>query len=241
MCAPSVARVNIGPSRGRHAVPLAGPTLWRRWTPGAARAVAIVLLAAVALVAWWWWQARPRPVDVIESSGPSAPQGESAGGDSSESTAPGSSASDGSVLITVHVIGRVRTPGIVELPEGARVADAIAAAGGLRDQRLRGDLNLARIVVDGEQIDVRRRSSNTDASPGTVPQAQGGTHGSGLIDLNRADAATLESLPGIGPVLAERIVAWRATNGRFPNVDVLGEVSGIGPTLMERLRPLVTV
>jgi len=62
-----------------------------------------------------------------------------------------------------------------------------------------------------------------------------------LIDLNRADAAALESLPGIGPVLAERIVAWREANGPFPNVDVLGEVSGIGPALMARLRPLITV
>ena len=142
-------------------------------------------------------------------------------------------------MLTVHVIGRVRQPGIVEVPEGARVADAIAAAGGLRDRRAAVSVNLARPIVDGEQIVVRRPSANnpvgTDGS-----DAAAGAAGS-VIDLNRADAATLESLPGIGPVLAERIITWRDANGPFPNVDVLGEVSGIGPALMERLRPLVRV
>ncbi len=123
------------------------------------------------------------------------------------------------------------------------MADAIAAAGGVRDRRAAMGVNLARVVVDGEQIDVRRPSANTSGTSNTSGSS-GGTSSGGagsLIDLNRADAAALESLPGIGPVLAERIVTWRDTNGPFPNVDVLGEVSGIGPALMERLRPLITV
>ena len=217
--------------RGRHAAPYveSGPRLWRTWTPGAARAIAIVLLGCLALVAWWWWQGRPRPVEEIPTTSVSA-------------DAPGQISVDASIdsatttMLTVHVIGRVRQPGIVELPEGARVADAIAAAGGLRDERLRSDLNLARLVVDGEQIDVRRR-----AAKASTTSVSGSSPAPGPINLNTADAAALQSLPGIGPVLAGRIVAWRDANGPFPNVDVLGEVSGIGPALMADLRPLVQV
>jgi len=217
--------------RGRHAAPYveSGPRLWRTWTPGAARAIAIVLLGCLALVAWWWWQGRPRPVEEIPTTSVSA-------------DAPGQISVDASIdsatttMLTVHVIGRVRQPGIVELPEGARVADAIAAAGGLRDERLRSDLNLARLVVDGEQIDVRRR-----AAKASTTSVSGSSPTPGPINLNTADAAALQSLPGIGPVLAGRIVAWRDANGPFPNVDVLGEVSGIGPALMADLRPLVRV
>lgn len=218
--------------RGRHAAPYveSGPRLWRTWTPGAARAIAIVLLGCLALVAWWWWQGQPRPVEEISTT-------------SVSDDAPGQIVEDAPLdgspttsMLTVHVIGRVRQPGIVELPEGARVADAIAAAGGLRDERLRSDLNLARLVVDGEQIDVRRRAAQANA---TAPDGSPSTPGP--INLNTADAAALQSLPGIGPVLAGRIVAWRDANGPFPNVDVLGEVSGIGPALMADLRPLVRV
>ena len=149
-------------------------------------------------------------------------------------------------MLTDHVIGRVRRPGIVTVPEGSRVADAIEAAGGLRDQRLRTDLNLARLVVDGEQIEVRRRTSSattgtTTTGTSTTGTSTTGTSTTGLIDINRADAQSLESLPGIGPVLAARIIAWREANGEFPAVEVLGEVSGIGPVLLEQLRPLVTV
>lgn len=216
---------------GRHAAPYveSGPRLWRTWTPGAARTIAIVLLGCLALVAWWWWQGRPRPVEEIPTTSVSA-------------DAPGQISVDASIdsatttMLTVHVIGRVRQPGIVELPEGARVADAIAAAGGLRDERLRSDLNLARLVVDGEQIDVRRR-----AAKASTTSVSGSSPTPGPINLNTADAAALQSLPGIGPVLAGRIVAWRDANGPFPNIDVLGEVSGIGPALMAELRPLVRV
>ena len=217
--------------RGRHAAPYveSGPRLWRTWTPGAARAIAIVLLGCLALVAWWWWQGRPRPVEEIPRTSVNA----EAPGQNSEDAPIDSSTT---TMLTVHVIGRVRQPGIVELPEGARVADAIKAAGGLRDERLRSDLNLARLVVDGEQIDVRRR-----AAEASTTTAGGSSPTPGPINLNTADAAALQSLPGIGPVLAGRIVAWRDANGPFPNVDVLGEVSGIGPALMADLRPLVRV
>lgn len=184
----------------------------------------MILIALLALAAWWWWQGRARPVDEVAALEPVTEQ------------APMSTNTDASML-AVHVIGRVRRPGIVEIPEGSRVADAIEAAGGFRDAGMRTDLNLARLVVDGEQIDVRRRS----APQGSAVGDGSATATSGPVDLNRADATALDSLPGIGPVLAARIIAWRDANGPFPNVDVLGEVSGIGPALMDRLRPLVTV
>lgn len=214
------------PSRGRHAAVLTGPRLWRSWTPGAARAVALVLIATLCLLAWWWWQGRARPIDEIgvieqESSSTAAP----------EVTDPEFS------TLTVHVVGQVRRPGVVEVPEGSRVVDAIKAAGGLRDERLRIEVNLARLVIDGERIEVRRQPSAENPSPPGVSAPSSVEP----INVNSADAGALDSLPGIGPVLASRIITWREQNGPFPNIDVLGEVSGIGPTLLERLRPLVTV
>lgn len=211
--------------------------MWRTWTPGAARAVAVVLLAVLAVVAWWWWQGRPRPIDTVDTvetvDAVDAPYSDVT------ATNPGSvepQVTDVGDVVTVHIIGRVRSPGIVRIPAGSRVADAIEAAGGLRGPRAAVTVNLARIVSDGEQIDVRRNAV-ADAAAESTP---GGVSG-GLVNLNQASAATLETLPGIGPVLASRIVAWRDANGPFPSVEVLGEVSGIGPALMSRLAGLVTV
>ncbi|NLE71005.1 MAG: ComEA family DNA-binding protein, partial [Actinomycetales bacterium] len=107
-------------------------------------------------------------------------------------------------------------------------------------------VNLARVVADGEQVVVPRPG---EAAAAAVTAAGGGTTGgtggaggaAGPLDLNAADAAALDTLPGIGPVLAERIVAWRAEHGRFTSVEELTEVSGIGPTLLARLRDLVRV
>jgi competence protein ComEA len=213
--------------------------MWRSWTPGAARAVAVVLLAVLAVVVWWWWQGRPRAIDMVDTvtpadvSQPSVPQSDVV------SAIPGGAGAEVSTdteMVTVHIIGRVRRPGIVRIPAGSRVADAIDAAGGLRDPRAAVSVNLARIVSDGEQIDVRR-----NASVGGGPQASSDVGHGGVVNLNQASPATLETLPGIGPVLAARIVAWRDANGPFPSVEVLGEVSGIGPALMSRLAGLVTV
>jgi competence protein ComEA len=134
--------------------------------------------------------------------------------------------------LVVHVVGQVQNPGLVELPDGSRVADAITAAGGATDQADLAALNLARLLGDGEQILV--------PIPGeTVPQA--GAASSGLLDLNTADESALEELPGIGPVLAGRIVAWRQQHGRFSSVDELVEVAGIGPAILAQIRDLVRV
>lgn len=142
--------------------------------------------------------------------------------------------------VVVHVVGQVKHPGVVALTAGSRVADALKAAGG---SLLGADLsavNLARLLVDGEQIRVPK--------PGeVVPQVVGGSAGSSgpsagsPVNLNTADLAALDTLPGVGPVLAQRILDWRAGHGRFSRVDELGEVSGIGDKLLAQLTPKVTV
>lgn len=155
--------------------------------------------------------------------------------DAPTSTAEATSATD--VVFVVDVVGRVHHPGVVRLSSGARVVDAIEAAGGVTEKAAVYRINLARPVVDGEQIVV---PGQNDPLP-TAPQGTSGSGGDGLIDLNTATATELEELPGIGPVLSERIVDWRTAHGRFTTVDELREVDGIGEKLMSQLRPLVRV
>jgi competence protein ComEA len=157
----------------------------------------------------------------------------------------------------IHVVGQVRRPGVVKLPAGARVDDAVEAAGGALDGADLTRVNLARMLVDGEQLFVPRPGEEVPAQ-GAGPPAGGGqgepagpggqgagagegAGQGGLVNVNTATSAQLEELPGVGPVLAGRILEWREQNGRFSSVDELGEVSGIGPKVLERLRPLVTV
>lgn len=139
---------------------------------------------------------------------------------------------DASLL--VHIDGKVAHPGVFRLPAGSRVQDAVEAAGGLRRGGDVGGTNLARPLVDGERIDV--------GAVADVPGA-GGTQPAGAqpVDLNLASAEQLDSLPGIGPVTAAKILAWRAANGRFTVVDELVEVPGIGPATLAELRPHVRV
>ncbi|KJK12439.1 competence protein ComEA [Terrabacter sp. 28] len=152
--------------------------------------------------------------------------------------------------MVVHVVGQVLRPGLVRLRAGARVADAIKQAGGARAGADLSALNLARPVTDGEQIRVPRPGES--AATGTGAGSGGGSAGSATgggagassgapVSLNAADTAGLDALPGVGPVLAQRIIDWRAEHGRFTSVDELGEVSGIGDKLLARLRPLVTL
>jgi competence protein ComEA len=222
---------------------------WRVWSPGAARAVALALVVLLAIAAWWWWQGRPRPMD------PAPPPGAGEVINPGVVVDPGTGApADGpdsreAQTVTVHVAGRVRRPGLVTLPAGARVADAITAAGGLRGDAGPIVLNLAALLVDGERLEVRRGSRSSSGAQTfsggqgnrTPPDGAGSGAPGGLVNVNTATASELESLPGIGPVLAGRIIAWREANGAFTAVEILGEVAGIGPVLLENLRPLVTV
>ena len=141
--------------------------------------------------------------------------------------------------LLVHVVGAVRSPGVVRLPAGARVVDAIEAAGGVREDAQTEQLNLARLVADGEQVRVpvvgEVVEAGPSAGPGAAPSA-GGTSGSGLINVNTASAEELERLPGIGPALAERIVSHRQAHGPFASLDDLTDVPGIGRAKLEALR-----
>lgn len=148
--------------------------------------------------------------------------------------------------VVVHVVGQVKRPGLVRLKPGARVADAIAAAGGAGPRADLSLLNLARLVVDGEQVHVPKPgeavpSAGGAASGGDSVGSAGTGGGRGLVNLNTADLAALDTLPGVGPVLAQRILDWRAEHGRFSSIEELGEVSGIGEKLYAQIRPKVTV
>jgi competence protein ComEA len=180
-----------------------------------------------------------RGVSVVAATGTSPP--------TSAGTAPTAlpTASSAAPLV-VHVVGQVNRPGLVRLPAGSRVSDAIDAAGGARRGADLSALNLARLVVDGEQVHVPKPGEVATATgagaSGAAGAADGGAGAAGaLVSLNTADVAGLDTLPGVGPVLAQRILDWRTEHGRFTSVDELGEVSGIGDKLMAQLRPKVTL
>jgi competence protein ComEA len=136
--------------------------------------------------------------------------------------------------IYVHILGQVAQPGLYALPDGARAVDAVAAAGGFTPTADAGGVNLARFVSDGEQIVV---PAIGEAGPGAAP----GVGGDGRVNLNTADAAALDTLPGIGPATAQKILAWREQHGRFEAVEDLLAVGGIGEAKLDALRDLVTV
>ena len=162
----------------------------------------------------------------------------------------GLSTTSGSVV--VHVTGAVSRPGVVTLPPGSRVTDAINAVGGASAEADTQQLNLARVLTDGEQIRVPRigevlpdpaPQTGGDAAPGarTSQGKSGGGAASGTININTASASELEKLPGIGPALAQRIVEYRDSHGPFASVDALTDVPGIGKAKLEGLREQATV
>jgi competence protein ComEA len=139
--------------------------------------------------------------------------------------------------IVVSVVGQVTTPGLVTLPDGARVADALLASGGASTGVDLGPLNLARRLADGEQIYVGIPTP-AGADPASAPSA-GLPGAAAQVDLNSATLAALDTLPGVGPVTAQRIVDWRTEHGRFDSVNQLREVDGIGPGRFEKLKDAV--
>ncbi len=186
------------------------------------------LLAALALVGWTWLD-RPNiePAPPAVTSEPSGSDGPSVG-----------EAAEAQPTVVVSVVGLVARPGLVTLPEGARVADAVAAAGGLLPEADPASVNLAAVVTDGQQVAV----GVPGAAPAAGPAPGGGPAGSsGPLDVNAATVADLDGLPGIGPVLAQRIVDHREANGRFTSVEQLDDVPGIGPAIYAELAELVRV
>src|SRR4051794_156926 len=188
-------------------------------SPTALAAVAAVLVLAVVSTALVAWRARARDVGSGLAPAQIPP-------------AAASTTAAATDTVVVDVAGRVRRPGLVTLPTGSRVADALRAAGGARPGTDLTSLNLARKVVDGEQIVVGA------AAPPVVGGSPGPTN---PIDLNTATADQLDQLPGVGPVLAQRIVAWRTSHGGFTAVSQLREVTGIGDSKYADLQPLVRV
>lgn len=158
--------------------------------------------------------------------------------------------------IQMHVTGAVRTPGVHSLPEGARITDALQAAGGLDESADIGELNLAAPACDGCQLVIGTRQAprgelrapDAAAATGTggvtaggVASPRTGAASGALIDLNTASASALEELPGVGPVIAGRIVDWRTEHKRFSRIEELQEVTGIGPALFEKVKGHVRV
>lgn len=183
----------------------------------------VVVAVTLAGAGFWYVRSLPAPVEVRASTVPPTP-------------APGATPSPAAVLL-VDVAGWVRRPGVYEFAEGARVIDAIEAAGGARPGALLLSLNLAAPLVDGTQILVPKEGAEpldggVGAAPGSV---------AGLVNVNTATNAELETLPGIGEVIAQAIVDHRTENGPFTSVDQLLDVSGIGDATLENIRELVTV
>lgn len=199
------------------------------------RALAAVAAVVVVAAAVWAWRARPsaEPVQPVAASS-EAPVSATTG---AVPGAPMSAGSPGQVVVALA--GKVRRPGLVRLPAGARVADAIEAAGGALPGVDVALLNPARKVTDGELILVGVTAPPGQAVPG--PAAGGSAAPAGPVNLNTATLAQLDALPGVGPVLAQRILDHRDRNGGFRSVSDLRQVDGIGDARYEQLKELVTV
>lgn len=188
--------------------------------------ILLLLAAAAVLVAGFFlWRSRPAPEPLPAPTPLSAPP--SAGPPARPSQA---------AKVTVHVAGKVRDPGVYTLPAGARVTDAITAAGGARRGAPLETVNLARRLVDGEQIVLGGQVPPAAASPVSPLSPD-----TGVLDLNSATPDQLEQLPGVGEVLASRIADYRTAHGGFTSVDQLREVTGIGARRYEELKGKVRV
>lgn len=185
--------------------------------------LSVVLVAVLGGAGLWYARSLPQPVTIAEA-GPGAAQ-------------QASQLTPSVVPLIVDVAGAVRTPGVYEFVEGDRVIDAIERAGGPLPKADLSLLNLAAMLADGTQILVPKTGP---ASSGSIGGSAPGSSG-GLININAATAADLESLSGIGEVLAATIVEYRTQNGPFAAVDDLMDVSGIGPATLEEIRDQITV
>ncbi|MEU3148236.1 ComEA family DNA-binding protein, partial [Streptomyces sp. NPDC006999] len=239
--------------------------LWVRTRCGLERrsvvALSVVLVLAVGFAAQHFWTGRTQPVRAPEVVGAAVPEagdgagstpvastgavGGTAGTSAGSGTGTAGAGAAGTALpeIVVDVGGKVRDPGVHRLPAGSRVADALRAAGGVRPGTRTDGLNRARFLVDGEQVIVGGPAPAAGA--GAAPAAggpAGAAPGAGPttpVSLSTATLEQLDSLPGVGPVLARHILDYRTRNGGFRSVDELREVNGIGDRRFADLRNLV--
>jgi competence protein ComEA len=220
-----------------------------RADPGRAGAIALGVVGVVAVLVTVFTLLRDKTPPVVSAKLPPVEMVSSA-----SAPPPAAPSPEGPVIVSV--VGLVHKPGLVTLGPGARIADAVAAAGGALDGADLLGLNMARRVGDGEQIIVgiaapsgepTTMGSSVASETGTAAPAGGPTPtGSAAapgdsVDLNTATVEQLDDLPGVGPVTAAAIIAWRNTNGSFTSVDQLGDVDGIGPARLEKLRAQVHV
>ncbi len=171
---------------------------------------------------------------LAEGSTASVPALTTPGGSSAGEAA---GAAGGAVLV-VDVVGAVRSPGLYRLPQGSRIADAVARAGGMSRRADRTLVNLAAPLADGEQVLVPARVGGGGAAAGSAG-ASGAPSPSAPVDLNTATVEQLDALPGIGPVTAQKIVDYRQQHGPFTSVDGLDAIPGIGPAHLANLKGLV--
>ena len=194
-------------------------------------ALAVVCAVLLAGAALWYLRSLPRPVEVRSLR--------------SERPAPGPTVTETSApaILIVHVAGAVRNPGVYQFDAADRVIDAVQAAGGPTRKAALDGLNLASPLADGQQVVVPTRvPGGSGAVPVPIPPsgAPPATTAS-LVNVNTADVAQLETLPGVGPVLAQSIIDHRTEHGPFTTIEGLMDVSGIGPATLEEIRELVTL
>jgi competence protein ComEA len=235
------------PVPGRHASRRAGALVGAVPAPlrgrvaiGPAQLTVVVLLLAAGLAVTCWWVVRGDAdrlqAPAIRTSGAALTSEAPVSPRPSDAAPVAATTPTGTV--TVDVTGKVRRPGIAALDAGARVVDALEAAGGARPGVDLSGLNLARVLVDGEQV-VVGAPAPTGLEVAAVPSP--GAVGAPLVDLNTASQTELEALPEVGPVTAQAILSWRTEHGGFTAVDELLEVDGIGDATLEQLAPYVTV
>ena len=240
---PGVSAPPSGP--GRHADRARGRVGLGSVALGPAQLAVVALVVAIGLAATCWWLVRGTPHPAPELAAAPAPAlVSSAAGVEPVATGPTaastSTTASAPATVTVDVAGKVRRPGIAVLDAGSRVVDALEAAGGARPGADLSGLNLARVLVDGEQVLVGEPAPSGPAAA-APPAAAGPGAPAALVNLNTATEAELDSLPEVGPVTAASILTWRDQHGGFTSVDELLEIDGIGEVTLGKLAPFVTV